>query len=80
MDVLDQARLASDPLDPFSVKITLTVHETALRMGVTDASIYRQLKLGTFPGRARKEGPYWRVLAADVDQLLAVEDGSEPVT
>jgi hypothetical protein len=66
---------------------TLSVHETAILVRKTDAQVARQLRLGTFPARSFKLGRDWRVVrsdvelvAAEIDRLMAIEDGAEPLT
>lgn len=74
MEVLPE-RVPTRPDDD----VTLKVYEVALRLKLAPKTVRKQLAAGTFPCRAIKVGNSWRVIAADLDKLLAVEDGIEAV-
>jgi excisionase family DNA binding protein len=86
MDLAPPPGRARKSLAPPKLPDTLSVHEAALRLRMTDAAVARLLRLGTLDARSFKMGRDWRILTADVDRLaaeidalMAIEDGVEPV-
>ena len=51
----------------------LSVHETALWLGVTDATVRRWIKGGPL-GALRTPGHQWRISRAAIEQLLTKGD------
>lgn len=48
----------------------LSIEAVAIRFGVHQKTIYRQLADGTFPCRAVKVGRQWRISRTSVDEFL----------
>lgn len=56
----------------------LTVQQVAARLNLHPNSVYKQLRQGTFPVRARKIGRVWRISRRQVDYFLSEVEGPRP--